>query len=62
MSCGIRIWGHSGSIPGYLTFMVTTPDAGKRLQLCATSAPTDGNPAHGAVIDAVFCYQVDMDL
>jgi D-alanyl-D-alanine carboxypeptidase len=62
LSCGVRIWGHSGIIPGFVTFMVTTPDAGKRLQLSATSAPTDGNPAYGAVIDAVFCQEQGFSL
>ncbi|MFI6097110.1 serine hydrolase domain-containing protein [Lentzea sp. NPDC051213] len=55
LSCGTRIWGHGGSIPGYVTFMVTTPDTGKRLQLSATSAPSAGNPAYGEIIDEGFC-------
>jgi CubicO group peptidase (beta-lactamase class C family) len=38
-----------------LDSFVVALTSGKRLRLSATSAPTDGNPAYGAVIDTVFC-------
>ncbi|GHH06171.1 serine hydrolase domain-containing protein [Amycolatopsis oliviviridis] len=58
LSCGTKVWGHSGGIPGYSSLLMTTQDTKKRLELSATSAPTAGGdpgPALTKLLDEVFC-------
>jgi len=57
LPCGTKVWGHNGGIPGYSSLLLTTPDTKKRLELSATSAPTEGNPdeAFSRLRDEVFC-------
>jgi D-alanyl-D-alanine carboxypeptidase len=55
-SCGEQAWGHGGGIPGYLSLMLSTRDAGTRMQLSITTDGTDGNlDGVLALAEEVFC-------
>ncbi|GLZ29998.1 serine hydrolase [Lentzea sp. NBRC 105346] len=56
LPCGVTVWGHGGGIFGYLTEMMTTPDASKRLEASLSTAPTPGNnDGYEDLIKAAFC-------
>ncbi len=56
VSCGVRVWGHTGDVPGYDTLLAMTRDGRTRLQLSLTTA-TQQIPLQGyrQLIDEVFC-------
>ncbi|MDQ1016513.1 D-alanyl-D-alanine carboxypeptidase [Streptomyces afghaniensis] len=49
----LDLWGHGAGIPGYATFMATTPDLGIRVQLSITLNADFGKEAEQAVIRGV---------
>lgn len=56
LPCGTVTWGHGGSIPGYLTLMMSTGDTRTRLTASLTSAPDPG-AVEGVeeLLNEVFC-------
>ncbi|WP_410589017.1 serine hydrolase domain-containing protein [Amycolatopsis sp. lyj-23] len=58
LSCGVRVWGHTGDVPGYHTLLASTRDGHIRLQLSLTTA-TRQTPQQGyrELVDDVFCRQ-----
>jgi CubicO group peptidase (beta-lactamase class C family) len=56
LACGVRVWGHTGDVPGYDTLLASTRDGHLRLQLSLTTA-TRQQPLQGyrELIDDVFC-------
>jgi D-alanyl-D-alanine carboxypeptidase len=56
LACGVRVWGHTGDVPGYDTLLASTRDGHLRLQLSLTTA-TRQQPLQGyrQLIDDVFC-------
>ncbi|MEU0794145.1 serine hydrolase domain-containing protein [Amycolatopsis sp. NPDC005961] len=58
LPCGVRVWGHTGDVPGYDTLLAATPDGRTRLQLSLTTA-TRQVPLQGyrELVDEVFCGQ-----
>ncbi|MEU4448238.1 serine hydrolase domain-containing protein [Actinosynnema sp. NPDC050801] len=56
LPCGVKVWGHSGGIPGYASLMVSTADTKTRLTVSVTSAPDPG-PVSGyeELMNEVFC-------
>ncbi|MEU4739771.1 serine hydrolase domain-containing protein [Actinosynnema sp. NPDC023658] len=56
LPCGVTVWGHGGSIPGYNSLMVSTPDTKTRLTASLTSAPDPGEVAGlQEMLNEVFC-------
>lgn len=56
LPCGVTVWGHDGGIPGYTTFMASTPDTTTRIAVSATTAVAGGSGAGLAeLVGAVFC-------
>ncbi|MGW5110394.1 serine hydrolase domain-containing protein [Nocardia sp. NPDC004123] len=49
--CGIQVWGHGGSIPGFRTFNAVTPD-GRAVTLIANLRPSD--PTVTAALQTAF--------
>ncbi|MEV0646150.1 serine hydrolase domain-containing protein [Phytomonospora sp. NPDC050363] len=55
LPCGTEIWGHTGGIPGYLTFSFHQPETGRYLSLSATSYAMVPDVALFNVLTAAFC-------
>lgn len=56
-TCGVTVWGHGGSIPGYRTMSVHSAD-GRHLTVSYTPSTATGTDEAGALeamIDTVFC-------
>jgi len=56
VSCGVRVWGHSGDVPGFHTLVASTRDGGTRMVLSLTAA-TRPLPRQGYrdLVEGVFC-------
>ena len=56
VSCGVRVWGHSGDVPGFHTLVASTRDGGTRMVLSLTAA-TRPLPQQGYrdLVEGVFC-------
>ncbi|MGP4029837.1 serine hydrolase domain-containing protein [Actinomadura sp. 3N407] len=57
-SCGVRIWGHGGRIPGYKTTSVHSGDGTRQFTVSYVPSSANGAPealASQAMIDEVFC-------
>lgn len=56
LECGVAVWGHGGSIPGYSSLMVSTADTKTRLTASLTSAPDPGQiEGFDELLNEVFC-------
>ncbi len=53
LSCGVRVWGHGGDIPGFHTLMVA-PQGGPALTVTVTQGPETGDPREQAA-EAFYC-------
>jgi D-alanyl-D-alanine carboxypeptidase len=57
-TCGVRLWGHTGAIPGYSTFVFATADARRRIVISSSLfSPTDGTQVIHLVsaVNLEFC-------
>lgn len=56
LPCGVTVFGHGGSVPGYASIAVSTKDTKTRLELSATTGPAVGEfSGVDEVLDEVFC-------
>lgn len=56
LSCGISVYGHNGTVPGFGTLLLSTRDGGRRLALSINTEWSPGTEsAAGKVADAHFC-------
>ncbi|WP_158849824.1 serine hydrolase domain-containing protein [Saccharothrix deserti] len=56
LPCGVTVWGHGGSTPGYSSLVVSTADTKTRLVASLTSAPDPGDIAgYNEMLNEVFC-------
>ncbi|GAA3147960.1 serine hydrolase domain-containing protein [Planomonospora alba] len=56
LSCGVRSWGHGGSIPGYATYVGFTRDARRQAVLYATGMTGDDSDAAAKeLVDRALC-------
>lgn len=55
LPCGTEIWGHTGGIPGYLTFSFHQPETGRYFSLSATSYAVVPDVALFNALTAAFC-------
>ncbi|MEV4254460.1 serine hydrolase domain-containing protein [Spirillospora sp. NPDC049652] len=56
LSCGVRIHGHGGGIPGYLTIAFTSTDTRRQVALSINRyRAIDPSPAAMAFLNAAFC-------
>ncbi|TDD90395.1 serine hydrolase domain-containing protein [Actinomadura rubrisoli] len=56
LGCGIRIHGHGGGIPGYLTVAFTSTDTRRQVALSINrNKPDDPSPAIMTFLNAAFC-------
>lgn len=55
LPCGAGIWGHTGGIPGYLTFSFHQPETGRYLSLSATTYANVPDVALFGALTAAFC-------
>ncbi len=56
LSCGVRVWGHSGIVEGYTTLSFATADGGKQVTVAAnTSSNTAVFNAMLAVLTQAYC-------
>ncbi|MEV0680726.1 serine hydrolase domain-containing protein [Actinosynnema sp. NPDC050436] len=56
LPCGVTVYGHTGGIPGYSSFMGTTKDTRTRVQASFTHSPEPGaGRGWDKVLDEVFC-------
>ncbi|MEU6745319.1 serine hydrolase domain-containing protein [Spirillospora sp. NPDC046719] len=59
LSCGVRIHGHGGGIPGYLTIAFASTDTRRQVALSINRyRATDPSPAAMAFLNAAFCSGV----
>lgn len=56
LSCGVTVYGHTGTMQGYYTYAFTTPD-GERSMTSMANTSNNGsvNTTLGATLDASFC-------
>ncbi|WP_285663676.1 serine hydrolase domain-containing protein [Actinorhabdospora filicis] len=55
LPCGAEIWGHTGGIPGYLTFSFHQPETGRYFSLSATTYAVVPDVALFNALTAAFC-------
>ncbi|WP_367135587.1 serine hydrolase domain-containing protein [Saccharothrix sp. HUAS TT1] len=56
LPCGGSVWGHGGSIPGYASLMLSTPDTKTRLVVSLTFAPDPADvQGFDELLNEVFC-------
>ncbi|WP_433265016.1 serine hydrolase [Actinosynnema sp. CS-041913] len=56
LPCGVKVYGHGGSIPGYNTYLGSTKDTKTRLEGSLTTSPDGGNGAGlEDLLNEVFC-------
>ncbi|MFF8833285.1 serine hydrolase domain-containing protein [Streptomyces sp. NPDC015131] len=56
LSCGTRVYGHTGTVQGYYTYAFATRDGGRSLAAMAnTSNRGAANTALGGTLEAAFC-------
>ncbi|MFB7088471.1 serine hydrolase [Streptomyces sp. NPDC056296] len=56
LSCGTRVYGHTGTVQGYYTYAFSTRDGRRSLSAMAnTSNRGDANTALGGTLEAAFC-------
>ncbi|MFK0254059.1 serine hydrolase domain-containing protein [Streptomyces sp. NPDC090445] len=56
LTCGVRVYGHTGTVQGYYTYAFATRDGRRALAAMAnTSNRGQANTALGGTLEAVFC-------
>lgn len=56
LTCGVRVYGHTGTVQGYYTYAFTTRDGGRSVAAMAnTSNNGSVNTALGGTLEAAFC-------
>ncbi|MFJ9641873.1 serine hydrolase domain-containing protein [Streptomyces sp. NPDC004244] len=56
LTCGVRVYGHTGTVQGYYTYAFATRDGRRALAAMAnTSNRGEANTALGGTLEAVFC-------
>jgi D-alanyl-D-alanine carboxypeptidase len=61
LSCGLTVYGHTGTVQGYYTYAFTTPD-GERSMTSMANTSNNGsvNTTLGATLEASFCGSTPM--
>jgi D-alanyl-D-alanine carboxypeptidase len=54
-ACGVRVFGHTGGIPGFQTAAFTSPDGKRRVELSLTLGRESSFDWKAAVLNKVFC-------
>ncbi|WEO99271.1 serine hydrolase domain-containing protein [Streptomyces sp. FXJ1.172] len=58
LSCGVRVYGHTGVVQGYYTYAFATKDGSRSLAAVANTSNNEKvQEAMGAVLDSAFCGQ-----
>ncbi len=55
LPCGTTLLGHTGTVPGYLTFAGSSQDAHSQIALSVTPLATEVGPAIGRLLQTTFC-------
>ncbi len=56
LSCGTRVYGHTGTVQGYYTYAFATRDGRRSLAAMANTSNRGGaNTALGGTLEAAFC-------